>query len=116
MEITGKVLEISNPEQVTEKVTKRELILEYAENPQYPEFLKFEVVNDKCALLDNISVGTNVEVSFNLRGRAWTDKTGKKVYFNSLQLWKIRVLSHTPEYARPADLSAGEDDSSDLPF
>ncbi len=120
MEIKGKVHEVSPTTQITESLKKRELILEYIENPQYPEYIKFEAMQDRCALLDNVKVGSDVEVSFNLRGRPWTDKTGKKSYFNSLILWKINTLtpagaSPTPEYAPPADISASPEDD-DLPF
>src|ERR1700741_1126264 len=120
MEIKGKVHEVSPTAQVTESLKKRELIVEYIENPQYPEYLKFECINDRCVLLDPLKPGMDVEVFFNLKGRPWTDKTGKKVYFNSLQLWKINKLtaagaSPTPEYAPPADISATPEED-DLPF
>src|SRR5476651_275443 len=120
MEIKGKVHEVGATVQVTESLKKRELILEYIENPQYPEYLKFEAIQDRCNLLDNVKTGDDVEVFFNLRGRPWTDKTGKKTYFNSLQLWKITTVAGagakaTPEYAAPADLSASADED-DLPF
>ena len=120
MEIKGKVHEVAPTMQVTDSLKKRELILEYIENPQYPEYLKFEAIQDRCNLLDNVKVGDDVEVFFNLKGRPWTDKTGKKSYFNSMQLWKINVLSGAnnntvPEFAKPADLSAAPDED-DLPF
>jgi hypothetical protein len=120
MEIKGKVHEVSPTAQVTDSLKKRELILEYIENPQYPEYLKFEAIQDRCSLLDNTKVGDDVEVFFNLKGRPWTDKTGKKSYFNSLQLWKVNVLAGTsaapsPAYAPQADISSAPDDD-DLPF
>ncbi len=120
MDIKGKVHEVSPTQQVTESLKKRELIVEYIENPQYPEYLKFEAIQDRCNLLDNVRVGDDVEVHFNLRGRPWTDKTGKKSYFNSLQLWRINVLtggaaSATPEHAQPVDINSAPDDD-DLPF
>src|ERR1700710_712079 len=104
MEIKGKVHEVSATAQVTESLKKREVIVEYIENPQYPEYLKFEAIQDRCNLLDNVKPGDDVEVFFNLKGRPWTDKTGKKTYFNSLQLWKVNALSAgssnaAPEYA-----------------
>ena len=74
MEIKGKVHEVSPTVQVTESLKKRELIVEYIENPQYPEYLKFEAIQDRCNLLDNVKVGDDIEVFFNLRGRPWTDK------------------------------------------
>lgn len=120
MDIKGKVHEVSATVQVTDTLKKRELILEYIENPQYPEYIKFEAIQDRCNLLDNVRVGDNVEVAFNLKGRPWTDKTGKKTYFNSLQLWRITNVgaagsTPAPEYAPPVDLSSAPDDD-DLPF
>src|SRR5690242_4178722 len=120
MEIKGKVHEVTTTFQVTESLKKRELILEYIENPQYPEYIKFEAIQDRTALLDAVKVGDDVEVFFNLRGRPWTDKTGKKTYFNTLQLWRVNVLSGgaaaaAPQYAPPVDISAAPDDD-DLPF
>lgn len=93
MEIKGKIYEIGKTENVSDSLKKRELIIEYIENPQYPEYLKFEAIQDRTKLLDDLKSGQDVEVFFNLKGRPWTDKTGKKTYFNSLQLWKINVLS-----------------------
>jgi hypothetical protein len=121
MDIKGKVHEVSPTQQVTDTLKKRELIVEYIENPQYPEYIKFEAIQDRCNLLDSVKVGDDVEVFFNLRGRPWTDKAGKKSYFNSLQLWRINVLSGAaasapaPQYAPPVDLNATPDDD-DLPF
>src|SRR3954463_15907258 len=113
MEIKGKVHEVTPTTQVTESLKKRELILEYIENPQYPEYLKFEAIQDRCNLLDNVKIGDDVEVSFNLKGRPWTDKTGKKTYFNSLQLGRVPPLAAAnnapaaPQYAAPsADISS----------
>ncbi|WPU93948.1 DUF3127 domain-containing protein [Mucilaginibacter sabulilitoris] len=122
MEVKGKVYEVSPTVQVTESLKKRELILEYIENPQYPEYLKFEAIQDRCALLDNVKVGDDVEVFFNLKGRPWTDKTGKKSYFNSLQLWRVNALAAgagsatTPEYAAPSSDISSSNDDDDLPF
>jgi len=120
MEIKGKVHEVSPTAQVTESLKKRELIVEYIENPQYPEYLKFEAIQDRCNLLDNLRVGDDIEVFFNLKGRPWTDQTGKKSSFNSLQLWKVNVLSGAnnntaPEYAPQVDISSAPDED-DLPF
>ncbi|RYD80932.1 MAG: DUF3127 domain-containing protein [Sphingobacteriales bacterium] len=122
MEIKGKVHEVGATQQVSETFKKRDLIVEYAENPTYPEYIRFEALQDKAALLDSFKAGDEVEVFFNLRGRPWTDKTGKTSYFNSLVIWRINAIAAgapaaaTPAYAAPADVSntPGEDD--DLPF
>ncbi|HEX8607976.1 MAG TPA: DUF3127 domain-containing protein [Pedobacter sp.] len=122
MEIKGKVHEIGALQQVSETFKKRDLIIEYAENPTYPEFIRFEALQDKTALFDSLKQGDDVEVSFNLRGRPWTDKTGKTSYFNSLVVWRINALTNsaagtaTPQYAPPADLNSAPGEEDDLPF
>jgi hypothetical protein len=88
-ELTGKIVELAPTQQVSDKFRKREFVIEYAENSQYPEFIKLELVQDKCDLLDKFAVGQEVEVMFNLKGRRWTDAKGEVKYFNSLQAWKI---------------------------
>ena len=122
MEIKGKVHEIGALQQVSETFKKRDLIIEYAENPTYPEYIRFEALQDKTSLFDSLKQGDDVEVSFNLRGRPWTDKTGKTSYFNSLVVWRINALTNsaaaaaTPQYAPPADLSSAPGEEDDLPF
>lgn len=122
MELKGKVHEIGALQQVSETFKKRDLIIEYAENPTYPEYIRFEALQDKTTLFDSLKPGDDVEVSFNLRGRPWTDKTGKTSYFNSLVVWRINALTNsaaapaTPAYAPPADLSSASGEEDDLPF
>ncbi len=89
MEIKAKLLEIFESQKITDTFRKREFVVEYVENPQYPEFLKFELIQDKCELLDKLSSGQEVEIHFNLKGRKWTDPKGGIKYFNTLQAWKI---------------------------
>ncbi|MDB5119251.1 MAG: hypothetical protein JWN56_469 [Sphingobacteriales bacterium] len=122
MDIKGKVHEISPVINVSDKFKKREVIIEYAENPTYPEYLKFEAQQDKVSILDSVKVGDQVEVFFNLKGRPWTNKDGVTTYFNNMIVWRINALGagetasvSTPAYAAPADISSSADDD-DLPF
>lgn len=121
MEIKGKVHEVGATQQVSETFKKRDLIVEYAENPTYPEYIRFEALQDKTALLDTFKTGDEVEVFFNLRGRPWTDKTGKTSYFNSLVIWRINAVAgapaaSAPAYAAPVDVSNAPGEDDDLPF
>ncbi|MFW0714642.1 DUF3127 domain-containing protein [Pedobacter sp. N23S346] len=122
MEIKGKVHEVGATQQVSETFKKRDLIVEYAENPTYPEYIRFEALQDKTALLDTFKAGDEVEVFFNLRGRPWTDKAGKTSYFNSLVIWKINAVAAgapsaaAPAYAAPVDVSNAPGEDDDLPF
>ena len=89
MEIKGKIKKISETVQISERFRKREFIVEYASNPDYPQSIQFEMVQDRCELLDPFEVGQDVEVFFDLRGREWTNPQGEVKYFNSLQAWKL---------------------------
>ena len=40
MEITGKVHEVGQVQQVTDTFKKRDLVIQYAENPQFVEYIK----------------------------------------------------------------------------
>ena len=89
MEIKGKIKNISETVQISERFRKREFVVEYASNPDYPQPLQFEMVQDRCELLDTFEVGQEVEISFDLRGREWTNPQGQVKYFNTLQAWKL---------------------------
>ena len=86
---TGRLSEIFEAHQVSDKFRKREFILEL--EGQYPEFIKFQLVQDNCGQLDRFQVGMQLRVEFNLRGRAFT-KDNAKSYFTNLearQLWNL---------------------------
>ncbi len=94
MEIKAKLVEIMNTIRVSDKFQKREFVVEYVpEKSQYQEYLKFEIVQDKCATLDAFKVGDYVEIQFNLKGRKWINPKGETVYFNSLQAWKLKKVT-----------------------
>ncbi len=94
MEIKGTILEISDTAQVTESFQKREFVVEYKENPNFPEYLKFELIQDRCTLVDSFNPNDEVTVHFNLKGRKWTDRNGEIKYFNSNRA-RIIGFSHT---------------------
>ena len=101
MDIKGKLMVVFEEQQVTASFKKREFVVEFAENPQYPEMLKLEMIQDKCSHLDSFNVGQEVNVSLNLKGRKWTDPQGVDKYFNTLQAWKI-VAANDVATAPPA--------------
>lgn len=74
---------------VSEKFSKRELVMVDNSDANYPQYVSFEFTQDKTSLLDNVMEGQEIELSFNLRGREWTSPAGDVKYFNTLQGWKI---------------------------
>lgn len=127
MNIQAKLLEKYNTQQITDSFQKREFVVEFADNPQYPEYLKFELIQSNCEQLENFEVGDIMNISFNLKGRKWTDKNGEVKYFNSLQAWRLEKDSAGAPAPVPASAPASEKSSSswqqdsfsaddDLPF
>ena len=43
MIVEGKIIEKYDTQTIKDSFKKREFVLEYAENPQYPEYVKFEL-------------------------------------------------------------------------
>ena len=103
MKVTGKIVEVKDTHQVSDTFKKRVFILEYADNPQYPEYITFELIQDRCELIDGFQVGQEVEVSFNLKGRKWITPEGETKYFNSLQAWRVEVLAKEKSQAPEQD-------------
>lgn len=118
MEITGTVHEIGTTQQISETFKKRDLIVQYAENPQFVEYIKFEATQDRVTIFDGLNEGEQVTVSFNLRGRPWKNREGGTTYFNSLVAWKVtKVQDSMPASTPPpVDVSNQPDEEDDLPF
>lgn len=125
MEIQGKIKLIDTTKEVgSSGFKKRDIVV--ITDEQYPQEILVQFVQDKCEILDKFKVGESVTISYNLRGRMWTDPTGKEVYFNTIQGWLIKHDSTTPtpeavpvpEFAPAPKQPAGqvEDNISDLPF
>lgn len=93
MEIKGYVHRVFETQTMSEKFAKREMVLKT--NEKYPQLITIQVINDKCALLDNIQVGEHVTAKINLRGREWINKLGEAKYFNTIEAWA--VVYSTPD-------------------
>ena len=106
MQVTGKI-SVKNENVGNEKFKKSELVIETAE--QYPQSILIEFGGNKSELVNDYSVGQEVAIDINLRGRKWTNAEGVDKYFNTISGWKIKKLSEAK--ATPVDA-----DDSDLPF
>ena len=93
-EVTGRLIEVFDEQQISEKFRKREFVVE-VQDGQYPEQIKFQLVMDKTNLIDPYPVGSEVKISFNLRGRGY-NKNGQMLYFTNLEAWRIEPSSNVP--------------------
>jgi hypothetical protein len=79
--------------------TKREFVITTGDS-KYPQDIKFEIVKDKCALLDQFAIGQAVNVSFDIRGNEYQGK-----YYVNLNCWKIQAGSGGGTQSAPANKS-----------
>ena len=124
-EIEGKITEIFNTQEITEKFRKREFVIENTRDTgsyQFTDFIKFQLTQDKCELLDNYQVTQQVKVSFNLSGRKY-EKNGETMYFTNLNAWRIEGIQaqtsqpeQSPEYSATDAPPPQPDYEDDLPF
>lgn len=116
--LKGELKVINDVQQISDSFKKREFVVVDASG-QYAQTILFQAVQDRCDLLNNFKVGDNVEVTFFLRGREWTNpKDGQVRFFNSLDAWKIEPLGSpgaSPTTADNAETFVAEGDD-DLPF
>jgi len=91
MEITGKVVRVGSTIQVSDRFKKRELVIEYAKNPEYPEYVPIEFVQDAVTKLDALKVGQEVTVNIDVGGRKWVSPKGETKYFVSVKGWRVQV-------------------------
>ena len=116
MEVIGKVKLIGEVQTFgSNGFRKREVVVTTDE--QYPQMIMIEFVQDKCDLLNNYSVGQDVKISINLRGREWINPQGEAKYFNSVQGWRIELSSESTASNQPqSQESTLSNEPDDLPF
>lgn len=124
-EVTGKVIDILPVNQVSEKFRKREFVVEKKENGQsgvFIDYIKFQLIQDKCDLINESFMNQEVKISFNLKGNKW-ERDGKVNYFTNLDAWRIERLTpgnneqNVPPRQSFEDIPPeANDELSDLPF
>jgi hypothetical protein len=124
-EITGKVIEIAPVNQVSDKFKKREFVIEKKEaggSAVFIDYIKFQLVQDKCDLINESFMNEEVRIMFNIKGNKW-ERDGKVNYFTNLDAWKVERVQQggnntqggiPPQAAE--DIPADVNDLDDLPF
>ncbi len=125
-EITGKLVAKFDIVQRNESFKTREFVIEKTDEVNgrtFSNYIKFQCVQDKTAIIDRVNTGDNVKVYFNIKGSKW-EKDGKTNYITNLDAWRIEQLLTTGsgqvnnDYLEPLDtFSASSPDTvDDLPF
>jgi single-strand DNA-binding protein len=82
-EIVGKMYKKFAAESKSPTFQAREFVIEIMDG-NYPQMIKFQLLQERCQLLDNYNEGEEVKVHFDLRGREWQGK-----FFTTLNCWRI---------------------------
>ena len=127
-ELTGKLVAKYDIVQRTETFKTREFAVEKTDDINgrtITNYVKFQCVQDKTAVIDRVNVGDEVKVHFNIKGSKW-EKEGRVNYITNLDAWKIEQVlqpaqgrvSTDNEYVEPLDTfsSSSPDAIDDLPF
>ncbi|MEM8499849.1 MAG: DUF3127 domain-containing protein [Pseudomonadota bacterium] len=113
---TGRLHKIFDTEPKSASFSVRDFVIEIADD-KFPQMVKFQLTQEKCALIDDYSEGDEISVNFDLRGREWNDK-----YFTNLSAWRIELAGAHDEAPRDATseadplASVGNDFDDDIPF
>jgi len=120
LQVKGKINQILKPESGVSRAgkewNKQEFVIETDE--QYPRKVCFTLFGDKTELINGLSDGDEVEVSFNLESREFNGK-----WYHNINAWKIEKpstenLPEPPPEFRTEDIppEPEEDETNDLPF
>ena len=124
-EITGKLIAKYDIIQRTETFKTREFVIEKSEDiggRVITNYVKFQSVQDKTALLDRYNLGDDIKVQFNIKGTKW-NKSGVDNYITNLDAWRIEAVKlGGTEATANAEVNindippTGDDGVDDLPF
>jgi hypothetical protein len=126
-ELTGKLVAKYDIVQRTDTFKTREFAVEKTDDINgrtIVNYVKFQCVQDKTAIVDRVNIGDEIKVYFNIKGSKW-EKDGKTNYITNLDAWRIEQILQPGgnskidnEYMEPLDTfsSTAPDAVDDLPF
>lgn len=125
-ELTGKLVAKFDTVQRTENFRTREFVVEKSDEINgrtITNYIKFQCVQDRTAIVDKVNTGDSVKVYFNIKGTKW-EKEGKTGYITNLDAWRIEQMlppagkTTENEFLEPLDTfaSSAPDTVDDLPF
>jgi hypothetical protein len=81
--LKGKLILKSEPRQISDKFRVMDFVIQTPDE-KYPQSIQFQVMNDRIQEMDKFTIGEEIEVTFDHRGR---EHNGK--YYNTLNAYKI---------------------------
>jgi hypothetical protein len=122
MDVRGRLIQVLPLQSGTSKSgngwSKQEFVIETEE--QFPKKVCMSVFGDKVSLLNGLSTGDQIDISFNLESREFNGK-----WYSNINAWKINPVisqgNQTPAFSAddippPSELGEPEPPYNDLPF
>lgn len=103
-ELTGKLVAKFDEVQRTETFKTREFAVEKSDDINgrtIVNYVKFQCVQDKTAIVDRVNIGDDIKVYFNIKGSKW-DKNGVTNYITNLDAWRIEQILQPGKQDGPA--------------
>lgn len=91
-----KVKDIFQPQQVSEKLRKQEVLFTWNDG-RWDHDVVIQFLNDRIDSLVQLNIGDTVEVGFNVESRRW-EKDGVVRYFTSCTGWNVKIVGKNPAY------------------
>jgi single-strand DNA-binding protein len=85
-EMKGELIHIGSATENAKGFIKSEFVIR-THDEKFPQEIKFELFKDNTKKLDDVTIGSKINVHFNIKGRPWNDK-----WFTSIECWKIDVI------------------------
>ena len=117
--MSGRITAIYDTVQRTDTFRTREFVVEKSDDVNgriLTNYIRFQAVQDKTAMLDKVKKGDEVKVHFNLKGTKWV-KDGRENFITNLDAWRIESFVPNTGGSNempPADFTP-EPPSDDLP-
>ena len=114
-ELSGIVKIMMEEQTFPSGFSKRDFVVTTPDD-KYPQDICFSCLKDKAAMLNTVSVGQEVKVTFDIGGREYNDR-----YFVNLNAWRIEAVgtqakTSADEFPPIEDMGEQLSDNDDLQF
>lgn len=110
-ELEGVLHKVFDTENKTATFQAREFVVKT--DGQYPQFIKFQLTQDRCDSVEGYTEGEPIKVYFDLRGREWNEK-----YFTNLNAWRVEkpTAQAQPAAGQPQVAQANPFPTAETPY
>lgn len=120
--VRGVVHLVEETKEYGQKGFKKRLVVLEQSNGRFPNFIPLEFLRDNCDAADDLQVGSEVEISYQLSGRKWQkDPSSEVKFFLSAEALSFKVIA-AGDPSGAVDAESANDafsesyDENDIPF